>query len=193
MTANLPATVHLCGICDGQTQPNGTCLDTGCPGSRRLPAETLERLGLTADAVIVPLAHIPPPVNTDPTACDVCGCSYCTCEEEEEVSRRVATKIETTKYVKGKTLCVLLVTRGGPPFPMSVNLHGHPDTDLTGPLEEGEFVLKHDLLNSAVLEEVLEAGLVEDTGKRCSYGYVTDALILRLAEAPVKTDPRNFR
>lgn len=86
--------------------------------------------------------------------------------------------IETTKYTKGKTLCVLLVTDNDPPFPISINLHGHPSTDVGG-LAEGEFVLNHNHLH--MLEDLLESGLVEDTGRRCSYGYVAGAPILRLA------------
>jgi hypothetical protein len=87
--------------------------------------------------------------------------------------------IETTKYKVGKTLCVLLVTDDGPPSAISVNLHGHPSTDV-GELGEGEFVLSHNYLY--MLPELLESGLVEDTGRRCSYAYVTGAPILRLTE-----------
>ena len=63
-----------CGICGKPTRLNGSCFDTGCHGSRRLPTETLEALGLPADVKMVPLAHIPAP---DPSTyhglCHVCN------------------------------------------------------------------------------------------------------------------------
>jgi hypothetical protein len=100
-------------------------------------------------------------------------------------------KIDTTRYPdKGNGLCVLLVTSDGPPFALSMNLHGHTSTDLAG-LGEGEFVLRHDI-DQGVVAELMAAGLVEDTGKRCSYGYVTGALILRLVPQEKKQrDPLN--
>lgn len=88
-------------------------------------------------------------------------------------------RIETTKYIKGNTLCVLMVTDDGPPSPISVNLHGHPATDL-GELAEGEFVLSHNSLH--LMSVLLGLGLAEDTGRRCSYGYVSGVPILKLTE-----------
>ena len=49
-------------------------------------------------------------------------------------------------------------------------------------IEEGEFVGKTYSENDGIVEQLLALGLVEDTGKRVSFGYVVDQPILRIVK-----------
>jgi len=91
--------------------------------------------------------------------------------------------LAVTKYRAGGSPCVAIVDRHGDVFGiLSINLYGHPDTDLIG-LEDDEFVLNHDFLSGIGKQYVgmaVRSGLVSNTGKTCGYGFCNDIPIMRI-------------
>lgn len=95
-----------------------------------------------------------------------------------------AYKVHVSRYMTGN-LAVILLQDGAAYAYLSVNVGGLVDR-----LSPDEFVLHHDIEAELAKEllsdegksdlEKLALGLFEDTGKRVSYGYVTDQPVWRL-------------
>jgi len=76
--------------------------------------------------------------------------------------------VRSTKYMNGNTEVTLTGADGSPYATVSINI----GDDL--PLEDGMFVVNHDLNEMPhILNALLESGLVEDTGMRACYGFVS--------------------
>jgi len=80
--------------------------------------------------------------------------------------------IDVLNYATGNIAVRSVSEYEGPYATISINV-------VEIPLEEGEFILNHDI-RPAYQEALMTSGLFEDTGKKVSYGFIQGQPVWRL-------------